>query len=204
MGITSAAPDGFPIESPACPGVITGAVNDPAALELRIRVPTNAKSFKFNLNFYTFEFPEYICSQFNDFFVTLMDPPPPTAVKGNISFDQDTNPISVNNSLLQVCVAQKAPPNPQDGGAQKDFPCPLGPGLLDNTGFAAPTNSGPHAATGWLVTSAPVAPGSIVTLRFAIWDSGDPVLDSTVLIDNFEWSVDPATQPITEPVKNPK
>jgi hypothetical protein len=195
MNTSSGAPPGYPKESPACPGVTTGAVFDNAALELRIRVPTNAKSFSFNLNFYTFEFPDYICSEFNDFYVTMMDPIPPGLSDGNISFDQVGNPISVNNSLLQVCNAQNA------GG--KDFPCPLGPGLLQNTGFTGPM-IGQHAATGWLETRAPVEPGSEIMIRFAIWDSGDPVLDSTVLVDNFKWFLDAATGSTTTPVETPK
>ena len=192
MNTNSNAPPGYPKESPACPGVITGPVFDNVALELHIRVPTNAKSFSFNLNFYTFEFPGYICSQYNDFYVTLMEPPPQGLPDQNISFDQDGNPISVNNSLLQVCSAQNA------GG--KFFPCPLGPALLQDTGFAF----GGHAATGWLETRAPVEPGSEIMLRFAIWDSGDPVLDSTVLIDNFKWSLEPASGSSTTPVDVPK
>lgn len=195
MGTTSAPPPGYPKESNACPGVVTGGVHDPAALEVVLRVPTNANSFAFNLNFYTFEFPDYICSEFNDFYVTLMMPRPPGLQDDNISFDQDNNPISVNNSLLQVCTAQTA------GG--KYFPCPLGPALLQNTGFTGPL-IGEHAATGWLQTNAPVEPGSEVTLRFAIWDSGDQVLDSLVLIDKFEWSVEPAEGTSTEPVEGPK
>lgn len=196
MGTSGFPPDGYPKESPSCPDVITGDCNDPAALQLEIRVPTNANSFSFNLNFYTYEFPNFICSTFNDFFVTMMMPPPPSLPDGNISFDQDGNPISVNNSLLQVCVPQEA--------GDKNFPCPLGPDLLTSTGFDEPGNSGPHAATGWLQTRAPVEPGSVVTLRFAIWDSGDHILDSTVLIDNFQWSVEPASAVETTPVPVPK
>jgi hypothetical protein len=195
MGTNSQPPAGYPKESPACPGVTTGGVFDPAALELVVRVPTNAKSFTFNLNFYTFEFPDYICSEFNDFYVTMMNPRPPGLPDDNISFDQDGNPISVNNSLLQVCSAQNA------GG--KNFPCPLGPSLLQNTGFTGPI-IGEHAATGWLQTRAPVEPGSEITLRFAIWDSGDAVLDSLVLVDNLQWSLDPAAGSTTEPVPVPK
>jgi hypothetical protein len=195
MGTQSNPPPGYPKESPACPGVKTGDVYDPAALEVVIRTPTNAKSFSFNLNFYTFEFPQYICSEFNDFYVTMMWPTPPGLPDGNISFDQDGNPISVNNSLLQVCKSQTA------GG--KFFPCPLGDALLQNTGYAGPI-IGSHAATGWLQTRAPVEPGSEITLRFAIWDSGDPVLDSLVLIDKFQWSLEPASGSSTEPVPSPK
>jgi hypothetical protein len=33
-------------------------------------VPSNAKSFSYQQNFFTYEFPNWICSEFNDFFVT--------------------------------------------------------------------------------------------------------------------------------------
>jgi hypothetical protein len=193
MGTTGMPPAGYPKESPACPGIVTGSCYDPAALEVEIRVPTNAHSFSFKFNFYTYEFPVYICSAYNDFFVATMNPIPTGLADGNISFDPDGNPISVNSTLLQVCVPQTT------GG--KAYSCPLGPGLLAGTGFDDPTT--PHAATGWLQTRAPVVPGSVITLRFAIWDSGDALLDSTVLIDDFQWSVQPVSKVETVPVPAP-
>ncbi|MCL2822441.1 MAG: putative metal-binding motif-containing protein [Polyangiaceae bacterium] len=194
-GTKSNPPEGYPKESPACPGVQTGDCNDPAALELEIRVPTNARSFSFNLNFFTREFPVYICSQYNDFFVTMMWPQHPGLPDPNISFDADNNPISVNNSLLQVC-------EPQNAGG-KNFPCPQGPASLAGTGFDGAGgifDTQKHAATGWLLTSAPVTPGSIIKLRFAIWDSGDGVLDSTVLLDNFMWDTETVEAIETVPI----
>lgn len=206
-------PEGYPKESPACPGVISGAVFDPAGLELRIRVPSNASSFHFESNFLTYEYPQYICTPYNDFFVALLDPKPPELPDANIAFDQDKNPISVNNSLLQVC-------EPGTFGG-KMFTCPLGADMLTGTSFdgmspcagAIPKEftdlfnmvfmmfpfpvppppmaaTSKNAATGWLQTSAPSEAGTIITLRFAIWDSGDGILDSVVLIDKFEWSAD--------------
>lgn len=47
--------------------------NDPIMLKLRIRVPTNAKSFNVSSFFYSSEYPEWVCSAFNDFFLTLLD-----------------------------------------------------------------------------------------------------------------------------------
>lgn len=184
-GYQHGTPDGYPKESPACPGVVTGQAQDGAALEVKIRIPSNVLSFTYQQNFFTWEYPTYICSRYNDFFVTMMDPKPDGLADGNIAFDQDTNPISVNNSLLQVCAAGKH--------NNKDFPCPLGIDTLKGTGFEG------HAATGWLTTTAPVTPGSEITLRFAIWDSGDGALDSTVLIDDFRWSVDPSDTTQTKP-----
>jgi hypothetical protein len=34
-------------------------------------------------------------------------------------------------------------------------------------------------------------PGEELTLRFAIWDTADQILDSTVLLDRFVWSATP-------------
>ncbi len=180
MGTSSGMPAGFPVASPSCPGVaqVPGA-NDAAALEVVVRVPTNAKGFKFDFDFYTYEFPDYICSAFNDFFVAVVSPAPNGAQQGNVSFDSQGNPVSVNNGFLEVCPSQSA------GG--KTFSCPRGTAELSGTGYDEYAESGPHAATGWLVTEAPVAPGSEVTIRFAIWDAGDHILDSLVLVDNFTW-----------------
>ena len=183
-GYTSGTPAGYPKESPACAGSGLGGfadgAHDGAALKVKIRVPSNAKSFKYQQNFFTYEFPNYICSDFNDFFVAIMDPKPANLPDGNIAFDQDGNPISVNNSLLQVCKSQMA------GG--KNFNCPLGNSTLSGTGFED------HAATGWLTTTAPVdtVRGKEITLMWTIWDQGDGILDSTALIDDFQWSVDAA------------
>jgi hypothetical protein len=184
-GYTSGTPAGYPKESPACRGITTGEAHDGAALELTIRVPTNAKSFTFDQNFFTYEFPLFICSEYNDFYVAMMTPQVPHLPDGNIAFDQDGNPVSVNNSLLQVCVPQTI--------KGKKFTCPLGPSTLVGTGFDH------AAATGWLQTTAPVKAGDTITLRLAIWDSGDGSLDSTVLVDKFAWSANEASGPTTTP-----
>jgi hypothetical protein len=203
----SEPPDGYPKESPSCPDTQFGAIYDSAGLELKIRVPTNANSFAFDSNFFTSEYPVYICLSYNDFFVAMLDPKPADLPDGNIVFDQDGNPVSVNNSLLQVC-------EPGEHGG-KMFACPQGPAQLATTGYGGdsecstggldvpafgglfgpamppadqPGDSG--AATGWLHTTAPAIGGSIITLRFAIWDSGDAVLDSLSLVDDFTWSVE--------------
>jgi hypothetical protein len=201
-GFTVNAAAGFPAPAPACPNVITGQPHDGAALLLTLRVPTNAESFSFSENFFSYEFPGYICSTYNDTFVVEMTPAPPAApdaaiaVGGDIAFDQSGNPICVNNSLLQVC-------DPQTAGG-KTFACPLGPSQLQGTGFGADTTGGTdHAATGWLTTTVNVDAslrGRDVTLLFAIWDSGDGIYDSTALIDGFTWSTAAGkTTPVTQP-----
>src|SRR5690606_22532604 len=95
---THAHPMGYPKESPACSGVITGTPYDGVAVELEILVPVNARSFQFDHRFYTYEWPGYICSPFNDFFMALLDPIPVGQTDGNIVLDAQGNPVSVNNA----------------------------------------------------------------------------------------------------------
>jgi len=60
--------------SPGCPELLAGtAALDPVMLTLRLRTPTNAKSFSFSMNFMSSEYPEWTCSPYNDFFVALLD-----------------------------------------------------------------------------------------------------------------------------------
>lgn len=201
MKRASQTPPGFPKASSTCgPDAASSdtTANDPAGLELHIRVPANANSFSFDFNFYTAEFPGFICSQWNDFFVALMDPPPPGASSGNISFDNQGNHISVNSAFLDVCSSKTA-----NG---KNFSCGKGPGELRGTGYDGDPNAEDidfdvveNAASGWLTTTAPVAPGSEITLRFTVWDQEDANLNTTVLIDNFRWDVDEVAAPVTIP-----
>lgn len=190
-GYNSGHPQGFPKESPACPGVVTGTPYDATAVELEIRVPQNAKGFSFDFNFYTYEWPSYICSKYNDFFVAILSPIPAGQTDGQISFDMQGNPISVNNAFMNVCGCLSGPPCTAGG---KSFNCPLGTTELNGTGFEA------HAATSWLKTQAPVTPGSVIRIRWGAYDSGDGVLDSTAVIDNWQWSAEAGTTVGTAPI----
>jgi len=192
-------PEGFPKESPACPGSFTGEPNDVVALEARVRVPLNAHGFSFDFNFFTYEWPGFICSQYNDFFVALLSPKPMGQTDGNVSFDSQGNPVSVNNAFLEVCGCPENPPFPCQAGG-KSFPCSLGNVGLIGTGFGFDSGGGDHAATDWLKTQAPVIPGSEITMRWAVYDSGDGALDSTTLIDNWQWIAKPGTVVITDPI----
>jgi hypothetical protein len=198
---TATAPTGFPQDDPACPP--TKAIADDVALELQIRVPSNATGYAFNFKFYSFEFPDWVCdtSGYNDQFVALVSPPPTGSYVpagstfGNISFDSNNHPVSVNMGFFDVC----DPSTPSrfashcisGGGTCPPLPspyCPLGVGDLAGTGFVVwHSGVGPAGATRWLKTQAPVQPASVITVRFAIWDAGNTEFDSTVLVDNFQW-----------------
>ena len=200
-GLTMNHPQGFPKESPSCPGTTTGQPHDGAAVELTIRTPSTAQGFSFNFNFYTYEWPGFVCSTFNDFFVAILDPIPMGQTDGNISFDQLGNPVSVNNAFLEVCGCSGGPPCSAGG---KSFTCALGNAELAGTGFGTPEEFQDHGATSWLVTQAPVLPNTIIKIRWGVYDSGDGVLDSTTLIDKWEWVAEPGTVVGTEPVPDPQ
>jgi len=190
------APTGFPGQTPACPGITFGTAHDGAGLRVVIRVPTNAQTMSFDSNFFSYEFPDYVCSEFNDTFVAIMTPAPagePASANNNIAFDSKNNVISVNAGFLTVC-------DPNTVAGSTTYPCTEGASKLAGTGFGADSSGGSdHASTDWLTTTVNVAAlaGKQITILFAVWDSSDGILDSTVLIDNVHWTF--ATAPTTPP-----
>lgn len=200
-GYESSPPDGFPKESAGCPGVVTGQLHDAAALEVELEVPSNAQSFRFYFDFFTYEWPQFICSTYNDQFVTILSPWPTGQTDGNVSFDTLGNPVGVNNAYLQSCSCPTtfcpAPPPPND---VKTFVCSLGLTGLVGTDFEKDDDVPGYSngSTGWLRTSAPVEGSPTIKVRFAIWDSGDSNVDSLVLLDAWAWSTKPSTV-FTEP-----
>jgi hypothetical protein len=212
-GYSSNPPLTFSGESPACPGVVVPktSVQDAAGLELEIDAPSNVLSLEFNFNFRSYEFPQFICTQFNDFFWANFVQ---GNVNKNVSFDnQDPpNPISVNAGFLSQCDCPPAgageciaPPFPQIGQPQKAFQCEAIDQLVgtDFDGFTNPQGQyagWTNAGTGWLKTTVPVKPKELIKLRFVVFDSGvdmngqkDHNVDSTVTIDKFKWHAIPGT-----------
>jgi hypothetical protein len=197
--------------APGCPAPDIGSgANDPVMLTLKIRVPMNAHSFSIKSNFYSAEFPEYTCSPFNDFFVILLDSTyagnPPNPTDKNLAFYTAANmmnyPVGVNlasgnTGLFTEC---KNGPTGCDGLPGTITTC-INTIDLAGTGFdqangGCGANNLEGGATGWLTTTGNVKPGEIITLRIAIWDTSDEMLDSLALIDAFTWSAegsDPGT-----------
>jgi hypothetical protein len=203
-----AANGGMLPNAPGCPAPLNAEANDPVMITLRVRVPTNAKSFKLSTNFFSAEFPEYTCSNFNDFFVVLLDSTyagdPPNPPDKNLAFYQPAGtttkvPVGVNlgagnTGLFTQCVNG----NTGCSGMPGSINTCTGVSHLAGTGFDDPspgscdTNSLEGGATGWLVTSGNVTPGEIITLRIAVWDTGDHILDSLAVVDGFQWSTEVA------------
>jgi len=198
----SGYPSGFPKQG-SCG--TTGEPNDGVALDLKIRVPTNAKTLKFSFRFFSCEYPDYTCSIYNDVFAVLMAPSPlkagdpmadSTNSSANIAFEATAsgakNVIGVNNEgFFTAC---------EPGASQGNYVnCKSGNGAqLAGSGFEG------HGASAWLTTQVPVPPGGIIFLRFAIWDSSDGILDSTAIVDNFQWSAEEGTGVVTQIDNGPK
>ncbi len=191
---------------PGCqaPAMLTS--NDPIMLTLRVRAPTNAKSFKVKMFFFSAEYPEWVCSQYNDFFVALLDSKAAgNPIDKNIAVFDDGKqlwPVGVN--LVKVAAGLfTACENGVVGCVDKMIPesnyagCKV-PGLLKGTGFDEIDPSGcgtgkpVGGGTGWLTMSGNVEPGEVFELRLAIWDSGGHIFDSLVLLDDWKWSLEAA------------
>ncbi len=189
---------------PGCPVPLGNTAQNPVMLNLQVRVPTNALSFSMRFYFFSAEYPEYVCTAFNDFFVALVDSTNNTnPADGNIAVYDDGAtlwPVGVNilqaaPGLFTQCangqISQCAAPVPYNGCVANNE--------LAGTGFntvanACGYNGAAGGGTGWLTVNGNVTPGEVMTLRLVIWDTSDQVWDSLVLLDDFQWSVE-ASEP---------
>lgn len=198
--------------APGCPGPDDNQAYNPVMLTVRVRAPTNANSFSVQMYFFSAEYPEWVCTPYNDFFVTLVDSADPAnPADGNIAIYDDganTWPVGVNlvsaaAGLFTQCVNGTI----AHCGAGGTYNGCTGIGELTGTGFdvnfpgplfsCVPT-ARTGGGTGWLTMSGNVEPGETFEIRFAIWDTSDPLYDSLVLLDNWQWNVD-ASQPGVRP-----
>ncbi len=201
-------PSGFPKIVDTCSSIPKREVFDVIDVRLAIKVPKNARGFSFDFNFWTGEWPEYVCTPYNDGFVAMVES---TNLYGgaatNVCFDSRGNPIGVNNAFFDRCTPNtRTGCAPGVGGTPGTSICAGGPGELEGTGFFNPgiwcnpgTLSSGGGATGWLRTAVPVEAGEVIKLDFVIWDTGDPTLDSTVLLDNFRWEAVTVTNQTQRP-----
>jgi hypothetical protein len=175
--------------------------NDSVMLTLRMRAPTNAYSFSVMTFFFSAEYPEYVCSQYNDFFVALVDSGADNPADGNIAiYDDGTTawPVGVNLAMVADGLFTQCE-NGEIGcvsGLGEQYSGCVGDALLEGTGFdtvGAGCGTGPEGGgTGWLRMSGNVTPGEVFEIRFAIWDTSGHIYDSLVLLDDWEWSVEAA------------
>ena len=198
-----------------CAGKEIPSVQDPIMLTLKMKVPSNARAFEFNLFFMSIEYPSTVCSDnnYNDFFIALLDSTynekNPTAeyrnpYDKNLAKDDFGNPVGVD--LAPAGLFKACNPNCGGGGLIGGMTNSInkwgfctGDELLNGTGFGTEGKSGMvgcndgHGGTGWLRVAGNVEPNEEITLRFALWEQGtvgygpDHSWDSTVVLDGFKW-----------------
>ncbi|HSA34241.1 MAG TPA: choice-of-anchor L domain-containing protein [bacterium] len=181
--------------SPACGGTTgtTGNTNDGVMARFEVDVPSTARSFSFDIYFLSVEYPSYVCSAYNDLFVALLDSSFTTTVEaqknpidGNLAV-YEGNAVGVNLApagLFTQCT--------NTAGTGWEVTSCEGTEELAGTGFEG------KGGTGWLTVRGNVVPNETMTLRLAIWDLGDHILDSMVLIDNFKWGTTNVTPGMTK------
>ncbi|PIU48715.1 MAG: hypothetical protein COS94_00735 [Candidatus Hydrogenedentes bacterium CG07_land_8_20_14_0_80_42_17] len=146
--------------------------DDIVVFRIVIDPPDTAQSFSFDFVFLSEEYPEFVGSPYNDFFLAEKDGHAITydttggAAKANsiynMSKDQSGNIISINNNFFKE--------NPdQNTGTQMDGWTPI------------------------LTTCAPLIGTDSLVLTFSVGDMGDAILMSVAYIDNFKFSEEPAS-----------
>lgn len=194
---------------PGCPAPQVPASNDAVMLTLRVRVPTNASSFSARMYFMSAEYPEYVCSQYNDFFVALVDSQAVGNPKdknvavfddGKTQWPIGVNIVKVADGLFSQC---EGGPVGCAGVAGTYNGCTSTAELV-GTGFDAFDDFACNkvqklagGGSGWLTLRGNVAPGEVMEIRLAVWDTGGHLYDSLVLLDAWEWSLDPAAPGVT-------
>ena len=173
-------------------------VFDLVSIAVDLRPPPNARGFRFDFMFVTTEWPEFLCQEFNDtFYAVVSSAAINDGARTNVSFDRAGHEVSVNVGFFEVPARWTVPLGGTPYGAPDgDALCPFDridprcefPDACQDPAAQRFVGSG----TGWLTSQGPIAPREpVVNFTFSIHDEGDPVLDSAVLLDRFEWLPDP-------------
>lgn len=136
-------------------------IQDCHQITLTLKAPRWAKSFSFDFNFFSSEYPEYVNKNYNDTFYAIIEAA--STNKGastNIAFDARGHSIEVDNNYFE-----------------NDYH------PLSNRGSGFDSGG----STSWLRTSWPIQGGEEFKLTFSIHDEGDGVYDSTVILDNVKF-----------------
>lgn len=138
--------------------------------ELRFKAvaPSYTAGFAFDFAFLTSEYPPRFPEGHNDMFVAWVASERYT---GNIALDPDGNPIAAETLPYEI----KLDPMP----VACDDDCVDIP--LRQFAFEG------HAGTAWYEGEVGINPGESIEVVFALFDVGDPIVDSAVLLDGVRW-----------------
>jgi hypothetical protein len=160
-------PNDAPDTSDELSGSLNSQGNDLVQLQLVLQPPVGATCLSFDFAFYSEEFPEFVGSQFNDFFIaelgsstfTINDETDAVVAPNNFAFDIAGRVISINTVFGVNADTQTT----YDGATP----------LLRAVAVLGDTGGGP------------------VTIILSISDLGDSIYDSAVFLDKFAWVFDP-------------
>jgi len=158
--------------------LITQSTNDAAALEFDFTVPQDADQVFFNYVFGSEEYDEYVDSEYNDVFGFFLNSDTGTPEETNIAIiETPDNPgedaVSINNINNGENTNLYVDNRSSDGGSDAGRDTQM-------DGFTVVLDVGPD-----------VDPGSTNTLKLAIADAGDSVLDSWVLLEGGSLTTEP-------------
>jgi hypothetical protein len=187
---------------------VTGAtINDVVGLRLQLQVPRNARGMAVDAMFVSSEWPEFLCSDFNDSLDIYLVSNLSAGQPSNIALDPDRDALTVNNGYFELPTEWTEDlgdllqaESVDDGfGAQCGFPiddtCMLPDYCADDPAALSFRGSG----TGWLIAQGPVEPGETIDVLFLVADVGDSSLDSLMLLSGLRWLPEPPPSGVLKP-----
>jgi hypothetical protein len=143
-----------------------GEANDMIWFQFQVPVPGGTHGFSFDFAYFSAEFPEFVDTSFNDVFAVWAASETYT---GNLCFIND-----------QPCTVTALANSVQFEGMDPE---------MVGTGFEGMSYGDTPLAqsTGWFQAKGSAAPGEMLQLTFALFDMGDSIYDTLVLLDNFAW-----------------
>lgn len=199
----SSSMGGFALEDEWDPDAAGTTIQDVFEWRLELRAPEGAKGFRFKYVFMSEEYDDFIGTLFNDKLYVFLEGPETTGgARRQIAFTQCRNPddyydfvcaaeeegcvpgehycyIAVNTALSECCWYDGC----DTAGENTD---------ISGTGFecavsSTSDNKDHGSSTGWIETRWPIEGGEAFELVIHIHDTGDGVLDSEVVLDEFEF-----------------
>ncbi|HRI11250.1 MAG TPA: hypothetical protein PKW35_25705, partial [Nannocystaceae bacterium] len=143
----------------------TKTAHDVFYVQFNLTTPKGTYGYVVDFAYFSSEYPVYVNTQYNDMAIIWQVAENYT---GNVTFITDNNnnprPLSVT-ALAQNGLMKYTGNAPQ----------------LTNTGFVG------NAGTGWVSVKGPAKPEETFTLAYSVFDKADGVLDTLLLVDNWQW-----------------
>jgi hypothetical protein len=147
--------------------------NDLIWFDFSVDVPGGTYGWTMDFNFITAEYPNWVNTEYNDILVVWNSS---EAYTGNVCF--------VGDEPCTVTALQDAIEDAANGGAIHTSPKMAGTGMKSSGGIFATPGGG---ATGWYQMQGQAVPDETLEITVALFDMGDTLWDTLVLLDNWRW-----------------